>query len=72
MQKFQSVGARVERFEKEVKMVGNKNKRAILAILFSIPALMNTLVPSTIFLESEGSLHDLPSTRTYDPLGVKR
>ena len=72
MQKFQSVGARVERFEKEVKMVGNKNKRAILALLFSLPALINTLVPSTIFLQAEGSLHDLPSTGTYNPLGVTR
>ena len=53
-------------------MVGNKNKRAILTLLFSLPALINTLVPSAIFLESEGSLHDLPSTRTYHPLGVKR
>ena len=66
------MGARVERFEKELKMVGNKNKRAILALLFSLPALINTLVPSTILLEAEGSLHDLPSTRTYNALGVKR
>lgn len=66
------MGARVERFEKEVKMVGSKNKRAILALLFSLPALINNLVPGTIFLEAKGSLHYLPSTRTYNPLGVKR
>lgn len=66
------MGARVERFEKEVKMVGSKNKRAILALLFSLPALINNLVPGTIFLEAKGSLYYLPSTRTYNPLGVKR
>ena len=30
-----------ERFEKELRMMGNKNKNAILSLLLSFPALIN-------------------------------
>ena len=31
-----------ERFEKELRMMGNKNKNAILSLLLSFPALINS------------------------------
>ena len=56
-------------------MVGNRNKRAILALLFCLQELINILGPSsTIFLEAEVNLHDLPIVlaEKYNPLRVRR